>query len=293
MEPNTEYSVQVESRGEATRYYDYYNTDYRYILYSRSNIWKFRTDSPLGPIAHLKLAGTICHALKIKWTPPVDPGAELVAQRIDCISMNPEKPLHIFKELQPAIKTCILDNLEDKTEYRLTVTAITENFLNKHPKIRETKLLPKDLTATLPKATIEASTSGCDAAYNLSYKMKTEDTLIIKWRRPKTYGSTRLIYQILCYHNTNEVSTIQVPLPMKTKTFELQNLNTNNQYKIWVEAVCVVKLNIDSDDMKVVEFRLNQLINNRQIFSTNLDHYKELREYRCANILSEALTVRI
>ena len=90
-----------------------------------------------------------------------------------------------------------------------------------------------------------------------------------------------------------EAKIIQVPLPIKTKDFELENLRTGTQYKIWIESVILVKLNIDSDDMKVVDFKLKQLIDNKQIFSTNLDHYKELREYRCANVLSEALSIRI
>jgi hypothetical protein len=48
--------------------------------------------------------------------------------------------------------------------------------------------------------------------------------------------------------------------------------------KIWIEAVVSIKLTIESDST-----------NN----SEKIDHYKELKDHRCTNVLSEALILRV
>ena len=293
LEPNTKYSVQIESRHEASRYYDYFKADIRYILYAKSAIWEFVTDGTIGPITDLKLGGSLNNALKIIWNPPLDPGAEMVAQRIECVSLNPKRPINIIKAVEPDVKKHIFGNLEDKTKYKITVTAITERFLKKYPDVLEKKSIND---GKLQKKSIEAESSGYDPAYRLTHSMKTEDTLTVKWERANVYGSTKKVYQILCYQAIKEDTVSRVPLELSDKTYsDLKLPQKNTQYKIWIETVVLVKLNFDAGyaSYKAAKFKIKQLINNKQLFSTTLDHYKELAEYRCVTAISEALKVSI
>ena len=59
------------------------------------------------------------------------------ATRVDCYPLNVEKPLHIFKELTPDEKSVIIENLKERTEYRITITIITEEYFTYHKDKRD------------------------------------------------------------------------------------------------------------------------------------------------------------
>jgi hypothetical protein len=63
--------------------------------------------------------------------------------------LNVEKPLLVYKELTPDSKSCKIDNLSEKTNYRICVTAVTEEYLINH-KIKEQKQLPKLILESMP-----------------------------------------------------------------------------------------------------------------------------------------------
>lgn len=154
---------------------------------------QFQTASPPDPPTNLTVVSTTCHAIKICWDPPISHGSELVAIRIDCYQLNEEKPIHIYKELTPDAKTCIIDNLSEKSNYKISVTAITEEYFVNH-KIKELKQLPRLILDQdmpwLPSASVEAMTSGTDAACQLEWKSKTNDRAInLSWKPAKVYGN--------------------------------------------------------------------------------------------------------
>jgi hypothetical protein len=156
LTPGTVYNVQVESRKEKKRSELSNNEtlkderfEYTYLLYSKSSIMQFQTASPPDAPTNITVVSTTCHAIKICWDPPVCHGSELVATRISCYPINVDKPLHIFKELTPDCTTCVVDNLSEKTPYRITVTAVTEEYLSSH-KIKDMKQIPRVVLDEIP-----------------------------------------------------------------------------------------------------------------------------------------------
>ncbi len=256
---------------------------------------QFQTASPPDPPTNLTVVSTTCHAIKICWDPPTVHGSELVAIRVDCYQLNVEKPLHIFKELTADVKTCIIDNLSEKTSYRITVTAITEEYFISH-KIKELKQLPKlvlEHIPWLPSASIDAMTSGTDPAYNLEWKIKADKSISTIWILAKVYGTNRIVNQILCYQEIDPTKSTwpvnQIPLPANLNKHKLPNLKIGSKYRIWIETVVLIKLNIESDQLCGHEVHFQ----NDNSLELQTDHYKELKEYRCTNVLSEPLLLRI
>ena len=118
LKPTTIYTVQVESRRESKRFDDSFDGDqnekveYRYIIYSKSNLTQFQTASPPDPPTNLSVVSTTCHAIKVCWDPPVDHGSELIG--IICFYLYPnigqilEKIIKNFKN-QTAINIKVLE----------------------------------------------------------------------------------------------------------------------------------------------------------------------------------------
>jgi hypothetical protein len=267
-----------------------------FYSYSMSSQMQFQTASPPDPPTNLTVCSTTCHAIKICWDPPIPHGSELVAVRVDCHQLNVEKPVHIFKELTADIKSCIIDNLSEKTNYRISVTAITEEYFINH-KIKELKQLPRlilDNAPWLPSASVEAMTSGTDPATNLEWKPKPDKSINIHWRSAKVYGTNRMINQVLCHQelDPNNITwpAVRVPLPVNVKSHKLLNLRVGSKYKIWVETVVQIKVNIDSDTMCMVQFDLE---NEHADAEFKIDHFKELKDSRCTNVVSESLFLRV
>jgi hypothetical protein len=238
--------------------------------------------------------------MKLNWDPPIDHGSDLIATRVDCFSLNPERPMHVIKELTADAKCCIIDNLSEKTNYKFIISAITEEYLMSHH-IRDIKQLPKTLLesmAWLPSASIEGMTAGSDPAHSLEWKFKPDKSISVSWKLPKIYGTNRLINQILCYHEqspTNpNIMAVQIPLPINASRYKIHNLKTGIRYKIWIEAVVLIKLNIEADTHSVVNFQLdNESIEKKDIFTSRIDHYKQLKDSRCTNVLSDPLLIRV
>ena len=201
--------------------------------------------------------------------------------RVDCYSLNVKKPLHIFKELTPDQKSVIIENLKERTEYRITITIITEEYFTYH-KINEIKQLPKLLLESvpwLPSAFIDASTSGTEPATHLSWKLSHDNSISLSWKPAKAFGSNQLINQIVCYQDKEADNSLAVQTPIQADAigYRLTDLRVGSRYKIWIEAVVCIKLNIESEDELMEE----------------VNHYKELKDTRCINVLSEQLMMRV
>lgn len=180
-----------------------------------------------------------------------------------------------------------------KTNYRITITGITEEYFASH-KIKELKQLPKLILESapwLPSAYIDGMTSGTDPATNLEWKLKHDKTIGFSWKPPKTYGTNRLVNQILCYQEMGLGTSMvnQIPLPANTKAYKLLSLKTGSKYKIWIEAVVLIKLNIDSETINLINLGIDENFVN----DLKIDHYRELKDSRCTNVLSESLYMRV
>ena len=169
----------------------------------------------------------------------------------------------------------------EKTQYRVIVTAITEEYLAKH-KIKELNTLLNEKIepiSWLPSSFIDVSTSGTEAASNLQAKITHDGIPTILWKAPKTYGTNILISQIVCYQDlkSKEKLAYQITLPPGAISCQINNMKIGCKYKIWIEAVVSIKLTLDT------EYEKNE----------TFTHYNELKDRRTTHIISEAIISRI
>jgi hypothetical protein len=86
LEPSTIYTVQIESRKELKRSEEAIDlnesNEYKYIVYSESSKVQFQTASPPDPPTNLSVVTTTCHAVKIRWDPPISHGSEMIGKII-------------------------------------------------------------------------------------------------------------------------------------------------------------------------------------------------------------------
>ena len=145
-----------------------------------------------------------------------------------------DKPVHIFKELTPDCKSCIIDNLSEKTNYKITITAVTEEYFFQH-KIKEIRKLPKFILEPvpwLPSACIEAMTSGTDPAIGLEWKLKHDSSILLTWKPPKCYGTNKLINQVVCYSEIlpdSNPMAMQIPIQSNARTHKITNLKLGSK----------------------------------------------------------------
>lgn len=279
LKPSAEYTVRVESRKISRRFDE--NSDekqeYQYIYFSRFEEAKFKTGSPPDPPSNLCLVSSTCHSIKICWDQPVDNGSELLATRVDCYPLNFDKSRHIIKELTPDVSSCVIDGLNEKTQYRVTITALTREYFIKHS-IKEVKDLPKtplEQESWIPSSHIDVVTSGTDPAYNLEFKITHEGKPYLSWKAAKMYGTNLLVNQVLCIREIDQLDklTQQIVLPTHALNYELTNLKVGHRYKFWIESIVSIKLSLEYPEDK--------------------SHYNELKDRRTAHILSDAIDARV
>ena len=84
LKPTQLYTVQVESRKETKRLESEGKSkskqEYKFIVYSKSNLLQFQTAGPPDPPTNLTVISTTCPAIKVSWDPPVDHGSELIGK---------------------------------------------------------------------------------------------------------------------------------------------------------------------------------------------------------------------
>jgi hypothetical protein len=189
---------------------------------------------------------------------------------------------HIIKECIPDVSTCIIENLSEKTKYRITVTSITEEYFREH-NIKELKQLPKHRLESgpwLPSTYIDVTTSGTDAASGIKTEFTFDNKVNVSWKVAKVYGTNHLINQIMCYNevscNSNNQMTSQVVLPSNATNCLVADMKIGSKYKVWIEAVVSIKTNLDLD----TGFK-------------KYSYFNEIKERRTINVVSESVVYRV
>jgi hypothetical protein len=187
---------------------------------------------------------------------------------------------HIIKECIPDVNTCIIENLSEKTKYRITVTSITEEYFREH-NIKELKQLPKHRLETgpwLPSTFIDVTTSGTDTATAIKPEFTFDNKVNISWKPPKVYGTNHLINQILCYNeiSCNNKTTSQVVLPSSAANCLVTDMKIGSKYKVWLEAVVSIKTSLDLDTSY-----------------KKYSYFNEIKERRTINVVSESVLYRV
>ena len=101
-----------------------------------------------------------------------------VAMRVDAVAMKTrERSSHSYVEVSADARSAVVDNLFEKTEYLLSVTAVTEEYFEQlppgHDQKRDRRLpttMPPAEDPWLPSSSVLASTSGTDAPSELKVR---------------------------------------------------------------------------------------------------------------------------
>ncbi|ELT90741.1 hypothetical protein CAPTEDRAFT_219540 [Capitella teleta] len=209
LKPNTKYTVVVEARkmqhyAEVDRHgappseHDgYHNTC---ILTGACEAITLQTARPPDPATNLSIVGTTCQSIQINWDQPKEHGCEVIGIRVDAVPMKESEEeggaKHCCAETVPDAAGAIIDNLKEKTEYLITITAITDEFFeNLQPghQLKSSRVLPRDQVPPesewLPCASIIGMTSGTDGPTDVRVVKTSIDSVTLTWKNPKVHGS--------------------------------------------------------------------------------------------------------
>jgi hypothetical protein len=164
----------------------------------------------------------------------------------------------------PDVTETTIDGLCECTEHIVAITAITEEFFDQLPdrhELKKIRALPaeyKDIPASawLPKSNIVAVTSGTDVPSRLQAAHLTMDSVTLKWKPARVYGSNRLLGQIVRWvevrhavsKRDDEVTLAShMNLNPNDNHVTIHNLEPGLQYRFVVEAVVSVKTTVDEE----------------------------------------------
>ena len=120
--------------------------------------------------------------------------------RVDAVAMKPtERTKHVYVEVMPDATTAVINNLAERTEYRVTVTAVTEEYFEQLPaghELRRARSLSKHSPPPddtwLPHASIVVSTSGTIPPYDLRISKTSVNAVTLTWKPAQVFGTNRL-----------------------------------------------------------------------------------------------------
>lgn len=248
LKQNEKYTVVVEAR----RIAKYENTEKTFILSGKSEPLTVVTAKPPAPIKNLGIVATTNSAIKIQWDPITDSRVEIIGFRVDAIY---NKNSHAATEVRPDETKAILEGLKEKTEYLITITAITDEYFSNLPEghpIRVQRSLPKDKPPPedvwLPGTSIFGTTSGTDPPSDVRAVRGTPTSIGVSWTPAKVYGSCRLQGTLLRWaearktsgDSENEMANYSTRM-VESERATIEGLSPGIRYKIVVEAIVSVK----------------------------------------------------
>ena len=105
----------------------------------------------------------------------------------------------ISRDLPRDAATVVITGLTEKTDYVVTVRAVTTVYFDMLPEghaVKRSRRLPTDLLPTedawLPAATAVVTTSGTDRPGDVHVVKASPDSITLAWTLPRTYGSDQL-----------------------------------------------------------------------------------------------------
>ncbi|XP_012935394.1 uncharacterized protein LOC101845075 isoform X2 [Aplysia californica] len=236
-----------------------------FILSSKSEQLLVKTASPPEPPTNVGVVAMTCHSLKVGWDPPREHGSEIIAIRVECISLDPQNSHHIAVDTLPDATIADVNGLHEKTDYLLKVIAVTEEYFDRLPEKHRHKRLrgfPQDVMASqeespwLPHSSILIKTSGTESPTNIRVMKATTTSLTLTWTPPLVHGSNKLTGQIVRWsdvkksrradHEDLQIASHVNLLPTED-TLTIEDLVPGAQYKVVIEAVVSVKTSLDLD----------------------------------------------
>ena len=171
-----------------------------------------------------------------------------------------EKRSHTCIEVAPNATSAKLENLCEKTEYLISVTAVTAEYFDNLPDGHEQKkfrMLSKSIPAPedpwLPSSNMIASTSGTEQPTDIRVVKTTPDSVTLGWNPARVLGSNRLLGTVVrwmevkpgSHGNQDTALAHHKTIPAETDGVTIDGLNVGQMYKFVVEAVVSIKTTLD------------------------------------------------
>ncbi|GFR62047.1 fibronectin, partial [Elysia marginata] len=247
-----------------------------FILSSKSEQLQVKTASPPDPPSNVGVVALTCHSLKVGWDPPKEHGSEIIAIRVECLSLEPTAHHHVAVDTLPDAVTAEVRGLNEKTDYLLKVMAVTEEYFDRLPEKHRLKPLrgfPQDVLASreespwLPSSSVLVKTSGTEPPCNVRVATATTTSMTLNWTPPLVHGSNKLTGQIVRWADVkksrrtggsgeNGVSApgdeelqvaSHVNLLATEDSLTIEDLQPGAQYRVVIEAVVSVKTSLEPD----------------------------------------------
>ena len=226
------------------------------------------TARPPRPPTNIGVMATTCTSIQVQWDPPTEQGVEIIGIRVDAVAMkNRDKIKHASIEVMPDATNAIIDGLQEKVEYLVSVTAVTEEYFEQLPQgheLRRSKVLPRNKPPRedpwLPSTSVLATTSGTEPPTEIVVTKTTIDTVTFTWKHPKVHGSNRLQGTVIRWaeakfsrgqNNEKQDETEMVhhrSISAEGNEATIEGLCPGLLYKIVVEAVVSVKNVLETDN---------------------------------------------
>ncbi|XP_048739977.2 uncharacterized protein LOC125654190 isoform X5 [Ostrea edulis] len=288
LHPATTYTIVVEARrmenyrveGEEN------DTTNKFILTAQSETLTLRTARPPNPPSNLSIAASTCNSLRLVWDPPVEHGVEIIAIRIDAQSINTSDPHHVAVEVRPDECKADIENLREKTDYVLRVTAVTDEYFDRLPekhKLKKVRAIPRDRMVAaddsiwLPNTYTMAKTAGTEPPANLKIIQSSTSGLSVSWVLPIVYGSNKLVGQVLRWSDVKNSKkgdsewyvASHINLDPGDNNVTIEDLTPGAQYKIVVEAVVSIKTSLESaeNDKNIQRYRRTANVMSKPLFT--------------------------
>jgi hypothetical protein len=173
----------------------------------------------------------------------------------------------ITVDLPPDATSAVVKGLAEKTEYAVSVTAITSEYFDQLQDGHESKrrrTVPRDKPLPrsnwLPTSTVIAMTSGTDPPTNVRIVKEMPDSIRLAWTPARTYGSNRLLGAVVRW--TENAATLQNAkaaggndmaryrsLQADCNSITIDGLDPGVSYRFIVEAVISVRMSADIDQL--------------------------------------------
>lgn len=189
-------------------------------------------------------------------------------------------------EVRPDECKADIENLREKTDYVLRVTAVTDEYFDRLPekhKLKKLRAIPRDRMVAaddsiwLPNTYTMAKTAGTEPPANLKILQSSTSRLSVTWLLPIVYGSNKLIGQVLRWSDVKNSKkgesewyvASHINLDPADNNVTIEDLTPGAQYKIVVEAVVSIKTSLESaeNDKDIQRYRRTANVMSKPLFT--------------------------
>ncbi|CAF3704714.1 unnamed protein product [Rotaria sp. Silwood1] len=250
LQSATTYEIQLE----AYKRRRHKKTNDAYIVSATSKILKFETGAPPDAPTNINIIACTNTGVRIGFDPFIEHSAEIIALRIYCESISSLRThtKEIILDLTPDSTEFILSNLIERTDYNLTIYAITDEYLHEIH-CRDISQLPKKLKSSywLTNKSIQFTTSGCEPASQIHITSATIESIQLNWILPKVYGSTKYLGQILRWKLQRSDIEHSMELDCNITNTIIPGILALGLYKISLDSLFSMKITLDDEDDEI------------------------------------------